>query len=205
MSGRAFQIAQSQVGKNSALISDYLRTGGQNLNPVELAWCAAFVNSSLQQAGVQGSGSNLARSFLNVGTATDAPQRGDLAVFSRGNPNGPFGHVGFYDGTEPDGRIRVLGGNQSGAVNFKPMDANRLLGFRRVGDGAQGEPAPAAPGALANVFGAAAPNAGVLAAENELAQTNVFAPAAVKPGEDEDARKKRRQALFGGDLAGLYS
>lgn len=130
----AFDLARSQLGKTEAMVSDYLRTGGQNLNPQELAWCAAFVNSSLQQAGIQGSGSNMARSLLNVGTPTSTPQQGDLAVFWRGSRNGQFGHVGFFDSVQPDGRIRILSGNDGDAVRYGSMPANRLLGYRSLTD-----------------------------------------------------------------------
>lgn len=136
----AFSLAGKQIGLNereqAAALTDYLKNGGQNLNPQELAWCAAFVNASLEQSGIKGTGSNMARSFLDWGQEVDTPQRGDLAVFSRGDPNGPYGHVGFFDGYNPDGTIRVLGGNQQDAVNVLSYSADNLLGFRRAGDGA---------------------------------------------------------------------
>lgn len=127
-----FDLAQSQVGKTDAMISDFLRTGGQNLDPQQLAWCAAFVNSSLKQAGLPDSGSNMARSLLNVGAPTSAPQKGDLAVFWRGSPNGTLGHVGFFDSQLPNGRIRILGGNQDDAVGYTTMNPKTLLGYRSL-------------------------------------------------------------------------
>jgi uncharacterized protein (TIGR02594 family) len=131
-----YEIAATQLGKREApdraALQDYLKTGGVNLDPATLAWCAAFVNSSLGQAGIKGTGSNLARSFLNYGEAVDQPQKGDIAVFSRGDPMGPYGHVGFFEGYDPDGRIRVLGGNQSDSVSIAAQDPSRLLGFRRI-------------------------------------------------------------------------
>lgn len=135
----ALDIAAAQIGLNETdkrtALQDYLTTGGVNLDPATTAWCAAFVNASLSQAGQQGTGSNMARSFLNWGEAADTPQRGDLAVFSRGDPNGPYGHVGFFDGYNPDGTIRVLGGNQGDAVSMANYDPSSLLGFRRAPGG----------------------------------------------------------------------
>ena len=64
----ALSLAASQMGFNErdqqAAIQDYLQTGGANLDPAVTAWCAAFVNASLQQTGIKGTGSNMARSFM---------------------------------------------------------------------------------------------------------------------------------------------
>lgn len=135
----AFTLAGRQVGLNErdqhAALQDYLKTGGASLDPAQTAWCAAFVNASLGQAGMQGTGSNLARSFMDWGEATTSPQAGDIAVFSRGDPNGQYGHVGFFEGYNPDGSIRVLGGNQGDAVSVSSYSPDRLLGFRRAAGG----------------------------------------------------------------------
>lgn len=131
----ASALGLDERGKRAAL-SDYLSTGGANLDPATTAWCAAFVNATLQKAGQKGTGSNMARSFMDWGQAVDKPQRGDIAVFSRGDANGPYGHVGFFEGYNPDGTIRVLGGNQGDAVSVASYSPDRLLGFRRAGDGA---------------------------------------------------------------------
>lgn len=140
---QAFDIAARQIGLNenekSAALSDYLRTGGQNLDPATTAWCAAFVNATLEQTGVESTGALNARSYLDWGQEVTEPQRGDVAVFSRGDPNGWQGHVGFFDGYNDDGTIRVLGGNQSDAVNVASYGADRLLGFRRAA-GQAGQP-----------------------------------------------------------------
>ena len=132
----AMRLAGQQIGLNenaqNAALSDYLSNGGMNLDPATTAWCAAFVNSTLKQSGVEGTGKLNARSFLDWGTPVDTPQRGDVAIFSRGDRNGWQGHVGFFDSYADDGRINVLGGNQSDSVSIAPYAANRLLGFRRI-------------------------------------------------------------------------
>ena len=132
----AFSLAAQQIGLNEndqrAAIQDYLSTGGVNLDPATTAWCAAFVNSTLKQSGVEGTDSNMARDFLKWGEGVDTPQQGDLAVFSRGDPNGPYGHVGFFDGYNENGTIRVLGGNQGDSVSRSNYSKDHLLGFRRA-------------------------------------------------------------------------
>lgn len=134
-----FDLAAKQLGMNErdqqAALTEYMANGGVNLDPAVTAWCAAYVNATLQQAGMKGTGSNMARSFLDWGTEVSEPQRGDLAVFSRGDPNGPYGHVGFFDGYNADGTIRVLGGNQGDSVSIASYSPDDLLGFRR-GEGA---------------------------------------------------------------------
>ena len=135
----ALSLAASQMGFNErdqqSAIQDYLQTGGANLDPAVTAWCAAFVNASLQQTGIEGTGSNMARSFMDWGQPVTQPQEGDLAVFSRGDPSGPSGHVGFFKGYDDQGNIMVLGGNQGDAVSVAPYSPDQLLGFRRAGAG----------------------------------------------------------------------
>lgn len=135
-----FDIAQTMLGRGEVpdrgTLMEFMKNGGANLDPVTTAWCAAFVNSSLGQAGIKGTGSDLAKSFLNWGEAVDTPQRGDIAVFSRGDPNSIYGHVGFFDSFTPDGKINVLGGNQSDKVGLDAFDRGQLLGFRRAPGGA---------------------------------------------------------------------
>lgn len=151
-----FDIAAKQIGLNerdqNAAIQEYLKNGGQNLDPAVTAWCAAFVDATLRQSGGQGTGKLNARSYLDWGQPVDQPQRGDVAVFSRGDPNGWQGHVGFFDGYDADGGIRVLGGNQSDGVNISTYAADQLLGFRRGNALAQPQNSPTQrPNALAGM------------------------------------------------------
>lgn len=131
-----YEVAQGYVGRHErrdeAVLRDFLYNGGHNLSPTQRAWCADFVNASLGQSGMQGTGSGMARSFLKWGDAVQQPQAGDVAVFRRGSdPNA--GHVGFYagPGSQP-GTVRVLGGNQSDAVGYSEYPTASLLGYRRA-------------------------------------------------------------------------
>ena len=147
-----FDLAAKQLGMNerdqNAALSDYLTTGGVNLDPATTAWCAAYVNATLAQSGQKGTGSNMARSFMDWGTEVSEPQKGDVAVFQRGDPNGPYGHVGFFDGYNEDGTIRVLGGNQGDGVSIASYSPDQLLGFRR-GEGMGAPPGNALAGMTA--------------------------------------------------------
>ena len=97
------------------------------VDPVRTEWCAAFVNSVLNESGIPGSESVsdfplMARSFLEWGqpVVKEDIQPGDLVIFPRGN-QGWQGHVGFYLQTQVKDGIEyylILGGNQSNKVTI---------------------------------------------------------------------------------------
>jgi len=178
----AYQTAASMAGtrEGQAALTDFLRTGGVNIDPQTRAWCADFVNATLTKSGQKGTDSGMARSFLNWGKQVSDPQVGDVAVFSRGDPNGSQGHVGFFAGKNPDGTIKVLGGNQGDAVSYGNYPESRLLGYRRadpyagMADGPKGQeaytPPPAAPDPTMVASTGAQPgdNSGLLAEYNSM-------------------------------------
>jgi uncharacterized protein (TIGR02594 family) len=147
--------AQSMVGtrEGQSALTDYLHTGGQNLDPVTRAWCGAFINATLQASGYGGTGSDLAKSFLNYGTGVDVKsvQPGDIAVFNRGDPRSIYGHAGLVKAYDPaTGRVQLVSGNVGNSVAEQWMDANTAIGFRRPvksGDASAGTPAAGAPAA----------------------------------------------------------
>jgi uncharacterized protein (TIGR02594 family) len=96
----------------------------------EVGWCSAFVNWCLRQAWCKGTNSAMARSF--AGWGVQSPVRtGAVAVFWRGNPQGPMGHVGFVlDADTDNDLLYVLGGNQRNRVSVAACRANRLIGLR---------------------------------------------------------------------------
>lgn len=124
------------IFKNRGDLIKLLSEGNEKrIDPSRIPWCAAFANAILSQAGYEGTGSLLARSFLGYGIPTTYPAEGDIAVFSRGR-NQVAGHVGFYVGEETvEGvkYIKVLGGNQRKGVSVAYYPAGRLLGYRKIG------------------------------------------------------------------------
>lgn len=116
--------------QNEAL-RKYLSDGGEGMDPATSAWAAAFVNGTLGQAGLLGTSSNMARSFLGWGTdSSSSPQKGDIVVLQNGAP--PYGSVGFFAGTTPEGDFIVLGGDQDDKVGQKTYKAEEVLGVRRA-------------------------------------------------------------------------
>ena len=126
------RMAGVDMKTGAAVIQKYLKDGGVGLNPKELAWCAAAMNASLAQVGLPGTGSQMARSFLKYGQPVTEPQHGDIVVFQRGGPNSNLGHVGYVDRINPDGSVRVLGGNQSQGVGYTNFPAADVVGYRRI-------------------------------------------------------------------------
>lgn len=116
-------------GSSNPRIKDYHQ--GTNIEGYDdkASWCSSFVNWSLGQVGVKGTGSALARSWLDWGEPLDTPQTGCIVVLARDDPTSWKGHVGFFLRIEAD-RIYLLGGNQLDAVceHFYPLF--NVLGYR---------------------------------------------------------------------------
>jgi uncharacterized protein (TIGR02594 family) len=133
--GTPYAIASSFLGTNErdgrqVLSGFFQKAGGMNLDPATTPWCAAFANSVLKAGGIQGTGSTMARSFLNWGTPTDKPTQGDVVVLRRGSSQ-TLGHVGFYAGPgDTKGMVKILGGNQGDKVMLKDYPASDVLGYR---------------------------------------------------------------------------
>lgn len=98
----------------------------------EVAWCSAFANWCMARAGIAGTNSAAARSWLTWGVPLAVPRAGCVAVFKRGL-SAWQGHVGFYLGTTSAGNVVVLGGNQSDAVTVTTCQHGDLLGYRWPG------------------------------------------------------------------------
>ncbi len=135
--GMALMLAQQLTGKTGASkeVADFLKAGGVGLNPQLEAWCAAYVNSALQQAGLPGSGSAVANSFQNWGSGIPfnkvAP--GDVVLETRNKPaNMPGGHVGLATGLFTGSKIRMVAGNTGNTVKEYDIPADGDVMVRRA-------------------------------------------------------------------------
>lgn len=137
----AYTIAKEYLGlkeipgaKHSDQIVQFFADAGHSwVKDDETPWCAAFVNSVLASAGIMGTGKLNARSFLQWGeeVALEDAQQGDIVVFWRKDPDGPYGHVAFFD-KENLKNVRVLGGNQDNKVCYTTYAKSRILSVRRA-------------------------------------------------------------------------
>lgn len=139
------------------IVAFFAEAGQSYVKDDETAWCAAFAHAMLAKGGIKGTGMLNARSYMQWGTATTAPKRGDIAVFKRGNSSWQ-GHVAFFL-FEDGAYVWVLGGNQSNSVSVARQTKASLLGYRRPPKGVaaqvEAKPRPAAPTATAKAAASA--------------------------------------------------
>lgn len=120
---RWLEIARGELGTNevrgardNARVVEYHQTTTLRATDDETSWCSSFVNWTMEQAGIRGTDSAAARSWLNWGESVPinsaSVRPGDVIVFPRGN-NPAQGHVAIVDEVLANGRVRVVGGNQS--------------------------------------------------------------------------------------------
>jgi uncharacterized protein (TIGR02594 family) len=120
-------------------ILEYHTATSLNATTDEIPWCAAFVNWCLREAGIEGTFSAQARSFLKWGLTIplEKIQAGDIVVFARGN-NSTSGHVAFFlewserNAHERKNCMNIIGGNQSNRVSMATFSTQRLLSVRRL-------------------------------------------------------------------------
>ncbi len=123
------QIKEVEGARHDSRIVAMLRASGIRRGGDETPWCAAFVNAVLAQAGVEGTGSAMARSFTRWGRSVDDPEPGHICVLWRKSWASSSGHVAFY--LRSEGRwLWLLGGNQRNKVCAKRYPRSRLLTIR---------------------------------------------------------------------------
>lgn len=140
MTNIAYKLAQDDIGTwewadghNPKVVQYFHDVGHEWVKDDETAWCAAFVGAMLKRANMPHTGKLNARSYLDIGEEVPLSEAvpGDIVIFSRGDPDGWQGHVGFFV-RRAGAHIEVLGGNQANQVNIKRYPASRLLGVRRL-------------------------------------------------------------------------
>lgn len=115
---------------NPRVVEMFAESGHPWVKDDETAWCSAAMNSWMVRAGMVGTGSLAARSWLTWGKSLNkAVKPGAIAVFKRGNSTWQ-GHVGILTGGETKTHVEVLGGNQKDAVNTNWYQKSKLLDTR---------------------------------------------------------------------------
>ena len=101
----------------------------------EVSWCSSYMCLLMYECGLPYTPSAAARSWYKYGNKLDKnnPVEGAIVVLRRGgsedpNDEGP-GHVGIYMGEGSNGKIRVLGGNQSDAVTITEMSNANVFAY----------------------------------------------------------------------------
>lgn len=109
-------------------ILEYHKATSLKATDDETPWCSAFANWVMAQAGVKGTDSAAARSWLQWGKKIEKPVYGAVVVLSRGK-NPWQGHVGFVAEIGLD-YIMVLGGNQGDKVSIAKFHTSQVLSYR---------------------------------------------------------------------------
>jgi uncharacterized protein (TIGR02594 family) len=139
--------AEIPGAKHNPTIIGFWHSANLPFKDDETPWCAGFANAMLEDSGVPGTNSGMARSFLTWGVKLSEPVRGCIVVLKR-PPNPASGHVAFFDKFVVQNGVRyvrVLGGNQSNKVSYALFKVLDVLGYRMPATSAVPAQKPAAP------------------------------------------------------------
>lgn len=118
--------ALDKKGRSWELSTSWKTKGGWRM----AAWCAAFVNWCLIQAGASHLGYATADAWLKFGMTLAAPTYGCLVIVAPSSSTGSTtGHVAFYGGSVGK-YIWLLGGNQGNKVCWIPWNSASVRGYR---------------------------------------------------------------------------
>jgi len=129
------------AGHNKKLIKLAKMAGFDWYNKDEIPWCAVMMNICCMIAGVRGTQSAMAKSFLRWGREVSLEEARKnigrvIAVFHRGESSkDPSGHVTAVEAIAPDGKSIIgIGGNQGDCVKSSKMriDTWRFISFRMI-------------------------------------------------------------------------
>lgn len=110
----------------SNLVEEARRWLGTNPTGRARLWCATFMNFVLKRVGIEGTGSDAARSFASHGTRVSGPRVGAIAVMSRGKQGG---HVGVVSGIDAKGNPIIISGNYGRRVAEATFSRGRIYAY----------------------------------------------------------------------------
>lgn len=140
--GEASRMLGQTEENSGRQMTDYLNkysgTTFKSISGSLNAWCARFVNATLQSQGIKGTGTAIAADFKKYGSGVDLKNAkpGDIAVFRRSGGSGS--HVAIVKSVDAStGKITVVGGNQSvkgsgGGVTESIRSIKDLQALRRA-------------------------------------------------------------------------
>jgi len=145
------------VGVNEAQLGDSLtevyrgllgNSSDETWDAVNKPWCALLTAHVLTEGGVPienlPEDKFVAKKYNTIGSRvyrrgkgefdSSNLKYGDIVIMDRSGPNAQSwqGHVAFYVGMSPDGKIQLLGGNQNDTINVTPYDTELIYGIRRM-------------------------------------------------------------------------
>jgi uncharacterized protein (TIGR02594 family) len=137
------KIARSKLGiheipgpRANAFIVECLKSttiGKPENQSDETPWCSAFANRIMQLAGIKGTNSAWARSWLDWGREPTDDEFGEgvIVILERGPDSGHVGFLVDWEYSQVGGdKVKLLGGNQGDAVSLAWFPMDRVLGYR---------------------------------------------------------------------------
>ena len=117
------------AGQSNPRITEYHDLTNLRGYDDKASWCSSFVNWTFAQVGMAGTGSALARSWLDWGQPLAQPVTGCVVVLMRDDPESWKGHVSFFLRVD-DTHVFLFGGNQLDAVREHSYPLASVLGYR---------------------------------------------------------------------------
>ena len=114
-------VMEIEGDEDNPRIVEYHSATSLHATDDETPWCSAFANWCMKQVGIVGTDSAASISWRTWGQEV-GPVPGSLVCFN--------GHVGFLHSIRADGKLLILGGNQSNQVKITPYDKNKALTYR---------------------------------------------------------------------------
>ena len=116
-------------GESNPAIEAYQNSVAEDGTPDDIAWCSSCVNWLIEQAGIRGTDSRAARSWLDWGVTLTTPAYGCVCVLWRVSPEDWRGHVGIFLGYIGQD-VLLWSGNDNNRVTVRRYPEARVLGYR---------------------------------------------------------------------------
>jgi uncharacterized protein (TIGR02594 family) len=120
----------ARAGHHTQRILEYHQATTLKATTDEVPWCSSFVNWVLNQAGIKGTNSAAAKSWLTWGRELKEPQVGAITITKRAGADAANGsssgyHVAFFHSLGGGTKFSLLGGNQGDAVRIREYDLKK--------------------------------------------------------------------------------
>jgi len=122
-------VAMLNGDSSNPRIEEYHRAISDRSWNDKVPWCSSYLNWCMLRAGIPGTGSALARSWLTWGEPLPFARIGCVVVLWHEQPDSWKGHVGLFL-REENGHVYLWGGNQLGAVREHHYPVDRVIGYR---------------------------------------------------------------------------
>lgn len=104
---------------------------GSKEHPDEVPWCSSLLNACAAMTGMKGTGSALAKSWINYGEGKTVAEAGDIVVIRRSDGGFHVCLANEYFNPASQSFFWAIGGNQSNSVNVTSYRTKDVLAIRQ--------------------------------------------------------------------------